>query len=220
MEQVFPFLQELKRNNNRDWFLSHKKEYQKVKKEVQDFLAPLLVDMLKVDPGLEGLAPKDCMFRINRDIRFSADKSPYKTNIGLVLSPGGKKSGLGCYYLHLDPDSSFIGGGVYMPEKEALAAIRQEIDYNLDEFQALISTPSFKKHFGTLNAEHSLKRAPKGYEEDNPAIEYLRLKSFTATKSVNWKKLNADKLHQECLDTFAALRPFNAFLNRALSDLA
>ncbi len=219
MKSVYPFLEELKANNHREWFQSNKKKYQQVKKEVQDFLLPLIVDMASVDPGLEGLEPKDCIFRINRDIRFSADKSPYKTNMGLVLAPGGKKSIQGCYYLHMDPAGSFVGGGIYMPEKESLAAIRQEIDYNLDEFTSIIKAPEFTEHYTTLNQDHVLKRSPKGYEEENPAIEYLRLKSFTATKPIKGSSLSASQMHEACMEAFKALQPFNAFLNRAVSEL-
>ncbi|HEX8517433.1 MAG TPA: DUF2461 domain-containing protein, partial [Bacteroidia bacterium] len=131
------FLAKLKKNNTKDWFDKNRKEYDSAKENYKEFLAELILNISKFDPAVKSLEPKDCMFRINRDIRFSNDKTPYKTNIGASIAPGGKKSDSAGYYIHIQPGASFLAGGVWHPEPPQLNAIRQEIDYNMDEFRKL-----------------------------------------------------------------------------------
>jgi len=215
MKTLIPFLQDLSANNNRDWFTANKKRYEIAKKELNDFLEQLISSMAEANPSLKDLRAKDCMFRIFRDVRFSKNKDPYKTNMGAVIAPGGRKSSKGCYYLHLDPNGCFLAGGMFMPEPDKLKLIRQEIDYNLASFEKLIHEKNFQKLFGTLDDNGRLKTSPKGYEADNPAIEYLRNKSFTVSHSFSPKEITKEGFESFCLDTFAAIRPINDFLNRA-----
>jgi len=215
MKTLIPFLQDLAANNNREWFAANKKRYETAKKELNDFLEVLISDLAKTDSSLKDLRPKDCMFRIFRDVRFSKNKDPYKTNMGAVIAPGGRKSNKGCYYLHIDPTGSFLAGGMYMPEPDKLKLIRQEIDYNLDAFEKLIHAQSFQKLFGELNDNGRLKTTPKGYDAANPAIEYLRNKSFTVSHAFSAEEITKTNFESFCLSTFAEIRPLNEFLNRA-----
>lgn len=216
MKEILEFLSELKENNHRDWFLANKSRYEKGKELLTGLLDDLIPALTKTDPGLEGLQPKDCLFRINRDIRFSHDKSPYKTNMGAVLAPGGRKTNKGCYYIHLEPDSCFLAGGVYMPMPEDLKRIREEIDYNLSEFEEILKDKTFTKHYASgLDQELRLKTIPKGYDAENPAIEYLKLKSFTVSRYLKNEEA-ADLNLKNILPAFEALYPLNRFLNRSL----
>lgn len=215
MKTLLPFLTELAANNNRDWFTANKKRYETAKKELSQFLDQLIPALAETDPALAELKAKDCMFRIFRDVRFSKNKDPYKTNMGAVIAPGGRKSTKGCYYLHIDPNGSFLAGGMYMPEPDKLKLIRQEIDYNLAEFEKLIHAENFKKNFGSLDDNGRLKTSPKGYDVDNPAIEYLKNKSFTVSTSFDPSRISKPDFMDFCLSTFAEIRPLNTFLNRA-----
>ncbi|RYD99706.1 MAG: DUF2461 domain-containing protein [Sphingobacteriales bacterium] len=208
------FLKALAENNHKEWMDSNKKWYEGERKQLIAFVQALLDGLAMDQPEFATINPKDCLFRINRDIRFSKDKSPYKTNFGVYLNPEGKKSPKGGYYIHIADNSSFAGGGIWMPEAEHLKNIRQEIDYNWDEFKGIISDKQFVKTFKDLSAEDKLSRPPKGYDADNPAIDYLKLKSFTVFKPLSNKDLSSDKLVQNCLDTFAAMRPLLDFMNK------
>jgi len=216
MDSVLRFLRKLKKNNNKPWFEANRNGYTEAKQELETFLEGLIASYSKTDDAISRLTPKDCMFRINRDVRFSKDKSPYKTNFGAYINPGGKKSTLGGYYLHIEPGASFVGGGLWMPMPAELAKIRQEIDYNLPEFTAILSSASFKKQYGSLSTdeEYSLKRIPKGYENDNPAAEYLKLKSFIATRKLSDEEVSSTSLKKSCVAAFTALKPLLDFINR------
>jgi uncharacterized protein (TIGR02453 family) len=216
MDAALSFLRKLKKNNNKPWFEANRNGYTEAKQEVEIFLEGLIASYGKTDDAISRLTPKDCMFRINRDVRFSKDKSPYKTNFGAFINPGGKKSTLAGYYLHIEPGASFVGGGLWMPMPAELAKIRQEIDYNLPEFTAILGSASFKKQFGLLYSgeDMSLRRVPKGYDNDNPAAEYLKLKSFIATKKLSDEEVNSASLKKSCIVAFVALKPLLDFINR------
>lgn len=217
MKSILPFLQNLKANNNRDWFIAHKKDFDQANKELSEFITQLLAILSREEPALSELKAKDCLFRIYRDVRFSKNKEPYKTNMGAVIAPGGRKSNQACYYVHIDPDGSFLAGGIYMPEPDALKRIRQEIDYNYDEFTAILESKDFKSTFTSLDDNGRLKTNPKGYEGDNPAIAYLKNKSFTVSCPLDAKQVTQANLLDYCEQTFRILRPLNAFLNRSIS---
>lgn len=206
------FLTKLKKNNNKEWFDKNKKEYDELRKEWIVFTQQLIDGVTGFDAGVAGLQPKDCIFRINRDIRFSANKAPYKTNFGAAINKGGKKTPFCGYYIHIEPGGCFIAGGAYMPEAPMLAAIRQEIDYHLNEFEAILNNKTFKKHFGKLGGD-KLSRPPKGYDAANPAVEYLKHKSFIAEKKLDEKLLNDKKSVKMITETFKAIHPLVVFLN-------
>ncbi len=218
--QTIRFLNGLKENNNKPWFDAHRPQYEAAKIDFQNFIQLVIDDLQRSDDTITGTVARECLFRINRDIRFSNDKTPYKTNMGASIKKGGKKSGFAGYYFHVEPGKSFIGGGLWLPDAAALKAVRQEIDYNWNEFEAIITTPNFKKTYTDVykGADQSLSGAPKGYERDNPAIDYLKLKSFIAEAHVTDEELTKATLHKKTVAAFQTLHPFLCFINRALEQ--
>lgn len=216
--QTLKFLSALKKNNNKPWFDAHRAQYEAGRIDFSNFIQ-LVIDALQLkDTTVTGLTSRECLFRINRDIRFSKDKRPYKSNFGASIKRGGRKSGFAGYYFHCEPGQSFVGGGLWMPDASQLKKLRQEIDYNWDEFQGLLKEKKFKKIFGDLyiNDDISLSTMPKGYEKDNPAATYLKLKSFIAETSINDDELLKGSLHKKTLAAFEALQPLLGFINRSL----
>lgn len=215
------FLTDLKVNNNRSWLEAHRPAYEAAKADFAGLVGQLLAGLRDLDPdlGRSPLEPKQCIFAMNRDIRFSADKSPYKTSMGAWFNPGGKKTPTAGYFLQVEPGgASFLAGGLYQPEPATLALIRQEIDYNLADFERVLHEPSFKKHFGGLLQEDALKRPPKGYEADNPAIGYLKLKSFTGSHPLDDEQLTRPTLTAYVLTMSQSLVPLVRYLNRVASQ--
>lgn len=212
------FLTDLKKNNHKDWFEKNRKVYEAAKADYLLFVTQVLTALQQKDTSLENLEPKQCVFRINRDVRFSKDKSPYKTNMGASFSKGGKKVQLAGYYFHLEPGQCFIGGGLWMPMAPELKKVRQEIDYCYDEFHKIVTNKKFAAQFGSLDQSEKLSRPPKGYEEDNAAIEYLKLKSFIASCPVNDADLTNKDLVKKVVAAFDTMQPLIHFLNRALEE--
>lgn len=212
------FLKDLKKNNSKEWFDQHRKIYEAAKADYLELVAAILNSYGKKDPTLATLGPKECVFRINRDVRFSKNKDPYKTNMGAYFVQGGKKSILAGYYLHCEPGKSFVGGGLYMAEPDKIKKVRQEIDYNWSEFQEIIGHKQFKKVYGGLSFEDgmSLLREPRGYEKDNPAIEYIKLKNWIAAAPLKDADLTDQNLVKKVTEAFTALQPLVQFLNRAM----
>lgn len=214
-KSLLAFLKNLEKNNNKDWFDANRKTYEDLRKQWLAFTADAIEVVGKFDKDVAMLEPKSCIFRINRDIRFSKNKSPYKNNFGMSLSKGGKRDDFCGYYLHIQPGASFIAGGSYMPMPDKLAAIRQEIDYNAKEFVDIITHKSFKANFGTLSGE-TLQRPPKGYEADNPMIQFIKHKSFIAEYKLSDKDLLDPNFSKKMVDLFKAINPLNEFLYRAM----
>lgn len=212
------FLKDLQKNNNKPWFDAHRKQYEEAKSDFASFIQMVIDKYGKKDKSIAHLKAKDCLFRINRDVRFSKDKSPYKNNMGAYINGGGKKAITGGYYFHCQPGQSFVGGGLWMPMPPELSKVRQEIDYNFNKFKKIISSKKFKSVFGDLSrdAEYVLTRVPKGYETDNPAAEYLKLKSFVATIPVKDAELNSKDLTKKVLTAFEALQPLLEFINQSI----
>jgi uncharacterized protein (TIGR02453 family) len=210
------FLSNLKVNNSKEWFDLHRQTYEAAKADYLKLVTAILEQLKTIDPTLENLEPKKCVFRINRDVRFSKNKDPYKTNMGSFYSKGGKAIECAGYYFHLEPGACFIGGGYWMPQGPVLKSIRSEIDYNLDEFNSILQEKSMKKYFGALSQEARLSRPPQGYEADNPAIEYLKLKSFVVTAPLPDEALTDSNLVNLVTDHFKAMKPLVHFLNRSL----
>lgn len=215
------FLKELKKNNTKEWFDTNRKKYESAKADFTVLTNAVIQALGKKDPFIASLQAKDCTFRINRDVRFSKNKDPYKTNMGMYLSRGGKKSLFSGYYFHLEPGGkSFAAGGLWMPEADVIKKVRQEIDYNWDEFNNIIQNKKFVASYKTLQREEgmALSREPKGYDKDNPAIEYIKLKSWVATTPFIDAQLTSNKLAREITAAFETLQPLILFLNRAIEE--
>ncbi|HMQ00087.1 MAG TPA: DUF2461 domain-containing protein [Cyclobacteriaceae bacterium] len=217
LDKSLKFLKSLARNNNRDWFEKNKAKFLEAKAEFESFVTDLLEEMESFDASLNGLEAKKLIFRIYRDVRFSKDKRPYKTNFGAAFSASGKGLGRPGYYLHIEPgNKSFIAGGLYMPEPQVLTKVRQEIDYNGDKLKAIMQEKKFKKLFGDFWDEDKLKRPPKGYDEEHTYIEWLKLKSFIVTTEIKDPELNKKNVKKSLATSFKTLKPLNDFLNQAI----
>jgi uncharacterized protein (TIGR02453 family) len=212
------FLDDLKKNNNRDWFQDNKKRYEIFKKDYHQLVSDFLDVMKPLDPSLELLEIKNCTFRINRDIRFSKDKSPYKAHLGVWMSAGAKGANRAGYYVHIEKGASFIAGGFYSPEAEDLKKVRKEIAFFNEDLEAILADKNFKKEFENLdfNESNSLKNPPRGYEKDHPAIAFLKLKSFTATQKYDISEVTKKDFVAKMSEKLIALKPLNEFINRAL----
>jgi len=210
------FLKKLSKNNNKEWFDKNRSVYEEAKGEVKQLVKDVIERIAQFDPSIAQLEPKDCMFRINRDIRFSNDKTPYKTNMGFMIAPGGKKSIKSCYYVHTEPGNCFIAGGIWMPMPEQLKLIRQEIDYNGDALKKILQDKKFKKYFAGFDEESKLVRMPKDYDESHPYAEWLKLKSFTVTMPIDEAVLLDKKAADKICAPFKEMHALNQFLNAAL----
>ncbi len=212
------FLTALAANNNKPWFDANRKPYEAAKQDYAQLVAQLITAIGKYDAPIADLEVKQCTFRVNRDVRFSKDKSPYKTNLGASFNIGGKKLQRAGYYLHVQPNQSFVAGGIYMPDATMLASIRQEIDYNYAAFTKIVNNKKFKSTYNTLSREAGLvlARPPKGYEATNEAIEYLKLKSFTATYAIPNELLLSKQCVAHIANHFATIQPLVAFINQAV----
>ena len=216
-QSTLRFLKQLRSNNNKPWFDNHRQEYEKVKEDFINLVQQVLDNAARFDANLQNLQPKNCVFRINRDVRFSADKRPYKNNLAAYFNKDGKKGEGAGYYLHIEPGKSFIGVGIWQPLPEVLAKIRQEIDYNLPGFKLLLKNAKFKKHFfNGLVTENKLSRPPKGYNDDNPAIEWIKLKSFIVTCTISDADIVKKTFSKQVADVFGAALPLVNFINKAL----
>ena len=219
-KDTLQFLDDLKANNNRDWFLDNKKRYEAFKKDYQLLVADLLDAMKPLDPSLEMLEVKNCTFRINRDIRFSKDKTPYKSHLGIWLSSGAKGLNRSGYYIHLENGSSFIAGGLYCPEANDLKKMRKEIAYFHEDLEEILNEKEFKKEFNDFDRDekNTLKNPPRGYEKEHPAIDLLKLKSFESSQKINFSTAGTKDFVTTVSKKLILLKPLNDFINRALTS--
>ena len=216
MKKTDAYLKKLKKNNNKEWFDKSRPAYEEAREEFRLIIEEVLKSVIKFDKEVASLEAKKTLFRINRDIRFSKDKTPYKTNFAADMSPGGKNSMRPGYYLSAQPGNYFLAGGSYMPMPDKLAAIRQEIDYNFKDFQKIMAQKDFKKYFGGISDEGKLVNPPKGYEKDNPAAEILKNKHFIVYHKVPDKIALSPKFPKYAADVFKAMHPFLVFLRKAV----
>ncbi|MEO5912276.1 MAG: DUF2461 domain-containing protein [Pelobium sp.] len=216
-KEIFTFLTDLVANNERDWFQENKQRYEEAKQNVEDFANAVLEEIRKTDKTIpEDLIGKKCVMRIYRDVRFSKNKLPYKNNISFWISSRGKGGDGPGYYVHIQPGKSFIAGGYWMPQADHLKAIRQEIDYNTDDFLKITQSKEFTNYFGSLDDGEKLKNHPKGYEATHPHIELLKLKSFTVTHSLSDKELANSGAVNKVVEGLKIINPFVSFLNQAI----
>jgi len=215
MKIVLEFLEELKKNNNREWFAENRNLYDNAKKEVESSIGRVIPGIYSFDPDIGTLSAKQCIFRIFRDVRFSKDKSPYKTNFGGFMGKGGRKGGYAGYYIHLEPGKSFLGGGIYMPQSDVLKKVRQEIFYNVAEFKKIINKKSFTSSFSFMESD-KLIRPPKDFPADFPDIELLKNKSFVVLHEMANDQIINKNFEGHVKDVFKEMYDFNHFINRAI----
>jgi uncharacterized protein (TIGR02453 family) len=215
---IFKFLKDLAKNNDRAWFEKNKPKYLQAKDNFDQFIAKLLHELTEYDQSLAGLDPKKITFRIYRDVRFSKNKLPYKSNMSAGISPRGKMVDEPGVYLHIQPgNKSFVAAGLWMPQPEPLGKIRQEIDYNGATLTNIMTDRKFKKMFGAFETEYVLKNTPKGYEKDHPMAEWLKLKSFVVSHYFTDEEVKDKKFLKTVIDTYKTAKPLNDFLKEAIA---
>ncbi|MFN8375679.1 MAG: DUF2461 domain-containing protein [Anaerolineae bacterium] len=214
LKTTLDFLDELRFNNHKTWFDENRKRYQQARAAFETLISEVMQRFETVD-DLGSTTVADCMFRINRDVRFSKDKSPYKTQMGALIANGGRKASGRSYYVHIDPTGSFLAGGAYAPSPPQLLAIRRHIANHPSEFNDILADKDFVRYFGTMQGE-KLKTTPKGFEADHPALELLKYKQFLASHALREAQVLSDDLVPHIIDVFRAMKPFVGFLADAL----
>lgn len=218
LRNTFEFLVDLRLNNERNWFKENENRYKLAKLEFENYIDLLIPELKKIDETIDVISAKSCMFRIFRDVRFSKNKEPYKNNFGAFIAKGGRKSPFAGYYVHFEPDGSFLGGGIYMPQPNYLKAIRTTIFNNPKKYMNIIDNPKFKEVFGGIYGE-KLKTAPRGFPKDFPDIDLLRNKHYAVIKNIDsefwFKKDNIKKATK----IFEVQYEFNKYLNEIVKKV-
>jgi len=219
-KNILQFINELKINNNREWFAENKGWYDQVKVEFEQLSKDLIVEISKFDEEIKHVEVKDCVFRIYRDTRFSHDKTPYKTHFGVyIASAGGRKSQRGGYYLHLDPAGCFIAVGVWCPDANVLKALRQSVYDNIDELNEIRTNPDFSRYYTSFFEEDKLKTVPRGFPKDFPDAELLKLKHYLVDYNLDETLLNAVDFVPKVAGILKQAYPFNRFLNYTVDEV-
>ncbi len=222
LEKSLHYLSQLKQNNNREWFHANKAAYNEARAEFDAVTADLIAAVSRFDLSVGSLEPKECtfrIFRIFRDIRFSPDKTPYKTHFGAyICAGGGRKSTLAGYYLHLDPDAPFCSGGLYMPQPDVLKEVRKELHYNFDTFSAIVQDKAFRACFGAMTGG-ALKKIPAGFDKGSPAAEYLKFKDFCVERPLKKEEILSEKFIGTAAGIFKTMKPFNDFFNAVVRGM-
>ena len=217
MKEILGFLKDLELNNTREWFGQNKVRYETTRKKFLAVTEFLIHEIRRFDEEIPALNAKDCVFRIFRDVRFSNDKRPFKSNYGCFIARGGRKSGFSGYYLHIQPGECFLSGGIYMPPPEFLQAIRQEIFYHPQNYIKLIEDDLFKSTF-TLDYADKLKTAPKGYPKDWEYLDLIKNRNYALGHKVEEEVLFAPDFLKYAIDIYKIIHPFNQFLNKAVDE--
>ena len=213
-KSTLDFLTAINCNNNRDWFQANKPLYLTAKDNFESFVQEIIDKIILFEPVMKGLEAKSCVYRINRDIRFSNDKSPYKSHFGAFIVRGGKQNGdkYAGYYFHIEPGKSILAGGAYTPPAPWLSAIREKISDSPDEYIKITKAKDFIKYFGSVDGE-KLKTAPKGYPKDHPNIELIKFKSYLVVNEVTDKLALSSDFQDHVINVFKAMKPLNDYLN-------
>ena len=217
METILSFLRELSENNNREWFEENKKRYLQSLEIFRSFVARVIAGIAVFDPAMKWVEPKDSIFRIYKDVRFSRDKTPYKTNFGSWMARGGRKSNDAGYYFHLQPGASFMAAGVYMPPKEQLHLIRQEIVFHPEAFREVFHDPWINKHYQRSGDQDKLKKGPADFPGDTEMIEEIKYKHYIFSKSYSDSEILSKDFPQRLVEDYRGLFPVVNYLNNALS---
>lgn len=220
MNDILKFLKEIKVNNNREWFNANKEWYKEVRREAESICNELIMAITEVDDEASNLQPNDCMYRIYRDTRFSADKTPYKTHIGIFVNPPFGKKSLTCgYYLHLEPGNCFFCAGTIGLPTKTIQAIRQSIYDDIDEYREIVENEEFRKYFPKLG-DNFLKTAPKGFPKDWKYIDYIRPRDFMAWGDLSDKEISDSKLIDKLRPAIRQAKLFNDFINFTIREEA
>lgn len=217
---ILAFLAELSCHNDREWFMAHKEQYNAAHEAFVDFSTQYIARLAEdVDPALAGLQAKDCIWRIYRDVRFSADKRPYKEWFGVFPAvKGGKKSLRGGYYVHFQPGCCMFAGGIWNPPADLLKALRGEIEANYEEVEEIMANPNWQKYFGDFDTDWMLKKVPAGFDPNFVHADWLKRKMYTFSTPLTDKQMCAPDLLDRVVDIAKAAKPMNDFLNYTFEE--
>ena len=219
MKEILAFLTELSCNNNREWFNEHKDWYRDCQLRFEQFTAEWLERLTEVDTDLATLQPKDCIWRIYRDVRFSHDKRPFKEWFGVFPAvKGGKKSDRGGYYIHIQPGKYMFAGGMWCPNKDLLHAVRREILANYDEVEEIFANPLTNKYFQDFDTEYMLKKVPQGFPADFEHADWLKRKCYTFSTPLTDEQVCAFNFIDLATEIAQAAKPINDFLNYTFEE--
>ena len=219
MKEILQFLTELSCNNNREWFQEHKDWYRDCQQRFEQFTADWLERLVEIDPEIKGLQPKDCIWRIYRDVRFSHDKRPFKEWFGVFpAAKGGKKSDRGGYYIHIQPGKCMFAGGMWCPNKDFLRAVRREILANYDEVEDIFANPMTNKYFQDFDTEQMLKKVPQGFPADFEHADWLKRKAYTFSTPLTDDEVCAPDFLDKVIEISRAAKPINDFLNYTFEE--
>ncbi len=213
------FLSKLKKNNSKHWFEQNRDIYELYKTDILELTENLLTGLSKFDDYIlqANLDPKKCLTRVNRDLRFSKDKTPYKNYVLIVFNKNGFHGNTAGYYIQIEPNANFLGGGIWQTTPELLKKIRQEIDYSFNDINAIITSPKFQKTFPNgIQGVGKLKKMPDGYKDNNPASELLKMKGFCTKETVTDKTLTSKDCIATILDSFKTSKPLIDYINKAI----
>ena len=217
--ELFRFLEELERNNNREWFTANKERYMKLRGQWMADLERMHHAMALWEPRLSAFPTSAFAYRIYRDVRFSADKTPYKTYFSAIFGPKGKQPHRGSYYLHMSPHrhESGLFGGVWMPEAPVLKKLRHAIVDNIEEFEDIMNAPQMRRYFATWDS-NMLKTAPKGWPKDHPQIELLKMRDYGKVHYLEPDFFFDAAWPEKAAEMFSCLKPFVDFLNYSIDE--
>jgi uncharacterized protein (TIGR02453 family) len=204
------FLQEIRYNNTKAWFEANRASYDRARSIFEAFVGQIIAAWGQ-EEDLGPLTPKDCTYRFHRDTRFSADKSPYKTNFAALIAKGGRKPQGCAYFFSLEPNDCFVGGGTYMPTPQELTAIRHKIAADPQAWEAILQAEAFQTHYGKIEGEQ-LKKAPKGFDPAHPALQWLKYKQFYTMRRLTTEEVLGDDLLPTVVSAFRAARPLEEYL--------
>lgn len=218
IQGILDFLKQLAANNNREWFQAHREVYLSVQKDFEELLAAAIARISLFDDTVSHVQPHDCTYRIYRDVRFSSDKSPYKTHIGGYINARGKKSNHCGYYIHLEPDNCLLAGGSWCMPPSMLKAVRRSVFDNIDEYRSIVEDPDFKRYFPVVGEER-LKTVPKGFPKDFPYAEYLKCKDYTVSCRIPDSFYDNPDFLDDMAKVFYQLKRFADFTNYTIDEL-
>lgn len=219
MKDILNYLRELRAHNNREWFNAHKEEYTLLRKRFELYVDKIIALLSLHDEELRGLEAKDCLYRIYRDIRFSADKTPYKCHFAAYMVRGGKNNPRAGYYLHIEPDNCMLSAGLWCPEPHVLKAVRQAIYDNCDEFVEILENPKFKKIYARINEERMLKIVPRPFPRDFEYGNLLKHRDYSVIGQKEESFFESEDWIHRTADELLVAQPLNQFLNYTYDEL-
>ena len=213
------FLTELKNNNSREWFEQNKVQYQSYKDDIIQFTEKLLLELAKIDPSISNanLEPKKCLTRVNRDLRFSKDKTPYKNYVLIVFNKNTRHGNTAGYFVHIEPGNCMVGGGIWQTTPDYLKKIREEINYSFEEINGIITSEQFKTIFPSgLQGQNNKKKFTDFYEENDPFVELLKMKGFCTKEIISDSILTSKDAVKTIINYFETTKPLIDYLNKAI----